>query len=60
MDKKVVLVFDYEEFESVEAALRRARHIKLRLTDNRRIFVVDREVSWPPKEGEGEDGQQTE
>ena len=52
MGEKVILAFDFEEYESREEALRRAEFVELRPSDKKRIFVVKEEIEWPKKEKE--------
>jgi len=49
MGEKVILAFDFEEYESIEKALRRAKVIELRQGNKKRIFVVKEEIEWPKK-----------
>ena len=43
---RVILAFDYEEYESIENAISRSQHIKLRPRDRKKIFVIEREIPW--------------
>jgi len=46
-----MLVFDYEEYPTVEDAIQRAKVIHLRLGDDQRIVEIAGEIPWPNKKG---------
>jgi hypothetical protein len=47
--KKVIIAFDFEEYNSKEEAIERAKIVQTKLEDKKRIFVIQKEIPWPEK-----------